>query len=120
MAIWGGVVAFGTVKFYKSHEGWGAISSPALLPGLDALITFGNIAGQSGATGNSLLATEWSSSMCRRSRTVSSSSRHGRGVSLTPTTLIDGSPAVVISPLVVPRRLGTPAPNRFPPLTTAR
>ena len=120
MAIRGGVVAFGTVKFYKSHEGWGAISSPGLPPGLDALITFGNIAGQSGTTGNSLLATEWSSSMCRRSKTVSRSSRHGRGVSLTPMALTDGSPAVATSPLVVPRRLRTPAPYWFPPLTTAR
>jgi hypothetical protein len=41
-------VAFGTVKFYKSHKGWGAISSPALPPGLDAFIPFGNIVRQSG------------------------------------------------------------------------
>jgi hypothetical protein len=58
--------------------------------------------------------------MCRHSRTVSSSSRHGRGVSLTPMTLTNGSPAVAISPLVSPSRLETPAPNWFPPLTIAR
>lgn len=41
-------MAFGTVKFYKSHKGWGAISSSELPPGLDAFIPFGNIVGQSG------------------------------------------------------------------------
>ena len=41
-------MAFGTVKFYKSDKGWGAISSPELPPGMDAFISFGDIKGQPG------------------------------------------------------------------------
>lgn len=41
-------MALGTVKFYKSEKGWGAISSSELPPGLDAFISFGDIRGQSG------------------------------------------------------------------------
>lgn len=36
-------MARGTVKFYKSEKGWGAISSPELPPGLDAFAHFSAI-----------------------------------------------------------------------------
>lgn len=41
-------MAIGTVKFYKSEKGWGAISSPDLPDGLDAFIHFVDIKGQPG------------------------------------------------------------------------
>jgi len=41
-------MALGTVKFYKSDKGWGAISSSELPPGMDAFISFGDIKGQAG------------------------------------------------------------------------
>ena len=41
-------MAFGTVKFYKSEKGWGAISSLDLPPGRDAFIHFSDIRGQPG------------------------------------------------------------------------
>jgi CspA family cold shock protein len=41
-------MAVGTVKFYKSEKGWGAISSSELPPGMDAFISFADIKGQTG------------------------------------------------------------------------
>ncbi|AKK27839.1 cold-shock protein [Mycobacterium sp. EPa45] len=41
-------MALGTIKFYKSDKGWGAISSPELPPVLDAFISFADITGQTG------------------------------------------------------------------------
>ncbi|WP_319457407.1 MULTISPECIES: cold-shock protein [unclassified Mycobacterium] len=38
-------MAIGTVKFYKSEKGWGAISSPDLPDGLDAFIHVCDIKG---------------------------------------------------------------------------
>ncbi|MFC7623413.1 cold-shock protein [Microlunatus sp. GCM10028923] len=36
-------MARGTVKFYKSDKGWGAISSAELPPGLDAFVHYSAI-----------------------------------------------------------------------------
>ena len=41
-------MAIGVVKFYKSEEGWGAISSPELPLGRHAFVHFSVIEGQSG------------------------------------------------------------------------
>jgi CspA family cold shock protein len=41
-------MTIGVVKFYKSEQGWGAISSPELPPGRDAFVHFSVIEGQSG------------------------------------------------------------------------
>lgn len=38
-----GVMAYGTVKFFKQEKGWGAISSPELPEGLDAFLHFSAI-----------------------------------------------------------------------------
>lgn len=35
----------GTVKFFKSEKGWGAISSPELPTGMDAFVHFSDIVG---------------------------------------------------------------------------
>ncbi|RIJ71241.1 cold shock domain-containing protein [Nakamurella silvestris] len=39
-------MATGTVKFYRSERGWGAISSDALPPGRDAWVHYSMIEGQ--------------------------------------------------------------------------